>query len=460
MSLKIRLTLLYISIFGGIMILFSVAIFGLATVVLLQQLDATLERTWFDVQRVTRVSGQGELEMITDLSLDSSVFVQAWDRSGNLIANSFTTNQLLRPLDPVGLQSAFPVFRESQIDDVALRVLSVPVEVGGRPSGTVQIGVSMTEVNTARQTLLGTLSVASIISIVFAGLIGWLSTRQSLAPLEAATRAALQITQTVDISRRIPQSGPSENEVGQLVQAFNLNLDRLERLIETQRRFVADVGHELRTPLTVIKGNVDLMRRIQETDEESLESIEGEVDRLTRLVGDLMLLAQAEAGKMPIANALVDLDTVLLDVFRQMKVLAGDHIDLQIGAIDQVLVCGDRDRLKQVFLNLISNGIKYTPKGGEVVVSLGKVGKQAQLTVSDNGPGIPADDLPHVFERFYRAEKSRVRSRDGKGFGLGLSIAYWIVKNHDGQIDVSSTMGKGTTFSVHLPLSDGNCLEG
>ena len=442
------------------MILFSAAIFGLATVVLLQQLDATLERTWMDVQRVTRVSAQGELEMTTDLSLDSSVFVQAWDRSGTLIANSFTTNQLLRPLDPVGLLSSVPVYRESDIDGVALRVLSVPVEVGDRASGTVQIGVSMTEVNAVRQTFLATLSVASIISIVFAGLIGWLSTRQSLAPLDAATRAALEITQTIDISRRIPQSGPSVNEVGQLVQAFNMNLDRLERLIETQRRFVADVGHELRTPLTVIKGNVDLMRRIEETDEESLESIESEVDRLTRLVGDLMLLAQAEAGKMPIENTLVDLDTVLLDVFRQMKVLAGERIKLEIGSIDQVLVCGDRDRLKQVLLNLISNGIKYAPKGGEVVISLGKVGQQAHLTVVDNGPGIPPADLPHVFERFYRAEKSRVRSRDGKGFGLGLSIAYWIIKNHDGQIDVTSTMGEGTTFSVHLPLSEGNCEDG
>ncbi len=441
------------------MILFSVVIFGLASVSLTEQIDSTLERTWIDVQPSIRVNQAGELEMVGDLALDSSIFIQVWDRKGALIANSFSASQLLRPLDPVGVSAAEPVFRDAFVDELHMRVLTVPLEVGGRPFGALQLGANMATVDAARQILLVTLVVASLFSIAFAALVGWLSTRQALSALDAATRAALEITKTNDLSRRIPQSGPPEDEVGQLVQAFNLNLDRLERLIATQRRFIADVGHELRTPLTVIKGNVDLMRRIHETDEESLKGIGSEVERLTRLVGDLMLLAQAEAGKLPIATELVDLDTVMLEVFRQMRVLARGQVRLRIGGIDQVLVCGDRDRLKQVLVNLIGNGIKYTPAGGEVVVSLGKVGQQARLTVTDNGPGIPPADLPHIFERFYRAEKSRVRSQDGKGFGLGLSIAYWIVKNHQGHIEVDSDIGKGTTFCVWLPLAKGECRE-
>jgi len=115
--------------------------------------------------------------------------------------------------------------------------------------------------------------------------------------------------------------------------------------------------------------------------------------------------------------------------------------------------------LKQVLVNLIGNAINYTPAGGEVVVGLGKVMDQAQLTVSDTGPGIPAEDLPHIFERFYRAEKARTRQRNGKGFGLGLSIAYWIVRNHGGRIEVDSRLGKGTTFCVWLPLAQGECKE-
>ena len=142
-----------------------------------------------------------------------------------------------------------------------------------------------------------------------------------------------------------------------------------------------------------------------------------------------------------------------------MKVLAKDQIKLKIGEIDQVLVCGDRDRLKQVLVNLISNAIKYTPPGGEVVITLGKQGGQGRLIVTDNGPGIPPEDLPHIFDRFYRGEKSRLRSKDGKGYGLGLSIAYWIVRGHEGTIEVNSQVGKGTTFCVWLPLAKGDCRD-
>jgi len=155
----------------------------------------------------------------------------------------------------------------------------------------------------------------------------------------------------------------------------------------------------------------------------------------------------------------VELDTLLLEVLNQMQVLTHDRIKLNLGSIDQVLVCGDRDRLKQVIVNLVGNAINYTPKAGEIVVALGKVNDRAQLTVTDNGPGIPPEDLPHIFERFYRGEKSRTRQKDGKGFGLGLSIAYWIVRNHGGRIEVTSTLGQGSTFCVWLPLAVGDCKE-
>ncbi len=293
--------------------------------------------------------------------------------------------------------------------------------------------------------------------MLIAGVAGLISTGHSLAPLEAVTRTALQITRADDLSRRIPYQGPPEDEVGQLISAFNQTLGRLETLFNSQRRFLADVGHELRTPLTVIKGNVDLMRRMRSIDDESMDSIESEVDRLTRLVGDLLLLAQAESGKLTLVKATVEMDSLVFEVLHQMRVLAKDRLRLALGEVDQVLVCGDKDRLKQVLVNLVGNAIKYTPAGGEVVVGVGKDGNRARLTVSDNGPGIPAEDLPHIFERFYRAEKSRTRSREGKGFGLGLSIAYWIVRNHGGQIDVSSREKGGTTFCVWLPLVDGEC---
>jgi signal transduction histidine kinase len=170
------------------------------------------------------------------------------------------------------------------------------------------------------------------------------------------------------------------------------------------------------------------------------------------MVGDLLLLAQAESGKLPMIMAPVALDVLLTDVFQQLRVLAGDKVRLKLTDIDLAMVIGDRDRLKQVLINLASNAIQYTPVGGDVYLSLSKVGEVARIIVRDTGPGIPTQDLPHIFDRFYRGEKSRTRSKTS-GFGLGLSIAYFIVEAHGGRIEVDSHEGQGTTFALFLPLA-------
>jgi two-component system, OmpR family, sensor kinase len=230
-------------------------------------------------------------------------------------------------------------------------------------------------------------------------------------------------------------------------------LVRLERLFKSQRRFLADVSHELRTPLTVIKGNVGLMRIMHAFDEESLDSIESEVDRLTRLVGDLLLMAQAETGRLPLVLQVVEVDDLLFEVFEQMKVLSKDEHEIRIGNIEPAIVTGDRDRLKQVLLNLGSNAIKFSPENGLILLSLYVREDWVQIRVSDEGPGIPKSEMNQLFERFYRGDKSRTRTEKDVGFGLGLPIAYWIVRNHGGRIDVETEEGKGTAFSVWLPLS-------
>lgn len=459
MSLRGRLTLLYTTLVGGILLLFGVAVYGAVSFTITSQVDDTLRQTATEIIKNIRVDSTGQLNVIALPSLDlpTDVYVQVWDRDRHLRASSLNLSQNSRILDAVGFQSSVPVFRDVYISTVHLRVYTVPLQVGTRPVGTMQIGTKLAIVDATQRIFLIVLIIGMIMAISIAGLAGWISTYRVTAPLKDVTRTALQITRADDLSRRIPYQGPPDDEVGQLIHAFNQTLSRLENLFHMQRRFMADVGHELRTPLTVIKGNVQIMRRMGSTDEESLSSIESEVDRLTRLVGDLLLLAQAESGKIPLDRRLVELDSVLLEVLNQMRVLTREKLQLRLGDFDQVLVCGDQDRLKQVLVNLISNAINYTPAGGEVVVGLGKANNQARMTVSDNGAGIPAEDLPYIFERFYRGEKARTRARDGKGFGLGLSIAYWIVRHHGGRIEVDSTEGKGTTFCVWLPLAEGNC---
>lgn len=429
---------------------------------MIHQLDDTLRIRAESVYLNTHFDNNGDLTVkLSLLELPEDLYVQVWGQGEHLIDATQNIRILSSPLDAAALRSAKPAFRDVNRSGSRMRVLTVPLVAGkgSRPEGVLQIGTRMDVVNATQQTLREVLLIGTAIAIMAAGLAAWLSSRQALHPLDNVTKTALQITSADDLSRRIPYAGSSKDEVGQLVAAFNQTLGRLENLFSTQRRFLADVGHELRTPLTVIKGNVGLMRKFKEYDEESLQTIEDEVDRLTRMVGDLLLLAQAESGKIPLANQMVELDTLLLEVLNQMQVLAHDRVKLSLGNIDQVLVCGDRDRLKQVLVNLIGNSINYTPKDGEIVVGLGKVLDRAQLTVTDNGPGIPPEDLPHIFERFYRGEKSRTRQKEGKGFGLGLSIAYWIVRNHGGRIEVNTAVGKGTTFCVWLPLAVGDCTK-
>ena len=461
MSLRTRLTLLYTTIVGGILLLFGLAVYYSVSQTVIHQLDENLRIRAETVYTNTHVDSDGQLHVaLPQLDLPEDVFVQVWGRDNRRIAASQNILILNSPLDPAGMHSSVPAWGDVNRGGARLRVLTVPlVTTSNRIEGILQVGTRMDVVNATQQTLLKVLVIGTIMAIILIGLAAWSSSLQVLHPLDNVTKAALQITSADDLSRRIPYTGASSDEVGQLVSAFNQTLSRLENLFYTQRRFLADVGHELRTPLTVIKGNVGLIRKIKDFDEESLATIDDEVDRLTRMVGDLLLLAQAESGKIPLTHDMVELDTLLLEVLNQMQVLTRNRVKLNLGSIDQVLVCGDRDRLKQVVVNLVGNAINYTPQGGEIVVGLGKVTDRAQLTVTDNGPGIAPEDMPHIFERFYRGEKSRTRQKDGKGFGLGLSIAYWIVRNHGGRIEVNSTLGQGTTFCVWLPLAEDECKE-
>jgi two-component system OmpR family sensor kinase len=458
MSLRARLTLLYTSLLGGILLLFGVAVYLIISYLLIAQVDLVLTRTYTEFEENSNLKSVVNMEVLTLPTLDitGNVLAQVWDTRGQLRLTNYGAENAL-PFYPLGLQAEKPGRHSVYVDDLHLRVLSVPLVLGTRPIATIQLATNLLIVDQTLNLLVTVLLMGSVIAMAIAGVVGWLTTRRALAPLESVTQTALRITRADDLSRRISYQGPPDDEVGQLIHAFNQTLQRLEELFNTQRRFLADVGHELRTPLTVIKGNVDLMQRFGETDEESLSSIENEVDRLTRMVGDLLLLAQAESGKLPLDNRVVELDTLLLEVLNQMNVLARDKVQLHLGDIDQVQVCGDQDRLKQVLMNLVGNAINYTPPGGMVTLGLEKEAGQSILTIQDTGQGIAEEDLPHVFERFYRGEKSRTRSRDGKGFGLGLSIAYWIVRNHGGRIEVESTEGAGTTFSVWLPLAENDC---
>jgi signal transduction histidine kinase len=229
-------------------------------------------------------------------------------------------------------------------------------------------------------------------------------------------------------------------------------LASLQQASDAQQRFVSDASHELRAPLTIIQANLDLLERMPALPAEERAEILGEASRethrLSQLVADLLALARADAG-IALQRRRVELDRVLLEAVGDARHLARGQ-RLEIDALEPVVVSGDPDRLRQLLLALLDNAVKYTPAGGRIGVALARDSTNARLTVSDDGVGIPATDLPHVFDRFYRADPAR--SRDPGGTGLGLPIARWIVEQHGGDITVTSEPGEGTQVRIQLPV--------
>jgi two-component system OmpR family sensor kinase len=458
MSFRFRMTLLFTGVLSAVILIIGFAVYSLVSYQLREQLDGVLIDAGNRIIASAEVNSSGQVTLITltDNDFSQTIIIQLWNQNGQLINSSENIRLFQESIDPKGLTTTQTIFNDIWIKTAHLRVMSVPLLLEGEPIGIMQVGTSLASIDTTQDTLISVLLITLMAAVGIAIILGGLVIRKALMPLVIAKDTAVQISNADDLSRRIPYKdlGVETDEIGELINAFNQTLGRLEKLFTAQRRFMADVSHELRTPLTVINGNVGLMRRMRQVDEESLASIEEEVDRLTRLVGDLLLLAQAESGKIPLDIKAVELDALLLEVYQQLRILAGDRVELKLADIDQVKVKGDRDRLKQVIINLGANAINYTQNGGLVSLGLSKTKGQVKLLVTDNGPGIAPEDLPHIFERFYRGEKSRTRQNEESSFGLGLSIAYWIVAAHGGRIEVSSTLGEGSNFCVWLPVDN------
>jgi two-component system OmpR family sensor kinase len=452
MSLTQRLTLLYSILLGGILLIFGAGVFLLVNTVLLSQVDDRLAMT---ADEFIALSGSTSLKQVKfgeiPANIDTDINVQVWGLNDELQDGFGSLGNSGLALDPANTRTNRPRFREVESKENLLRVLSVPLGYGGDQVAVMQVAVSLDSIKSARTYLLYVLFVIWLYGVIIVGFALYLTLGQALHPLKSIVETAEQINRADDLSRRIPVQGFVEGEIGSLIQTFNKTLERLEVLFTSQQRFLADVSHELRTPLTVIKGNVDLMRRMKQFDVESLSSIDQEAGRLARLVGGLLMLAQAESGNLPLNFYPVELDLLVTEVFQEMHIIAGGKVRVHLNEIDQLQVNGDRDRLKQVLINLVANAIQYTLQDGDVYVSLSRVSDQARIICRDSGPGIPSEDLPHIFERFYRAEKSRTRGKS-TGFGLGLSITKWIVEHHNGHIEVDSKEGQGTTFAIWLPL--------
>lgn len=331
----------------------------------------------------------------------------------------------------------------------SLRVLRVPLVVpDGTVAGVLVVGAEQSNVvGHSVWNLLKGIALASAIGLAFATVLGLVAVRRTLRPLEDMSHEVESIQETDDLSKRLSGRGPRD-EVGRLAEGFDRMLGRLQESFLSQRRFLSDASHELRTPMTVVRGQLELLAMDVESlpGRRSMSIAMEELDRMGRIVEDLLLLARLDEG-MSLARDSVEVELVVGEALLRGMLAAGD---VRVQVAPELCVLGDADRLLQVLTNLITNAVKHG-RNAPISISGRADGNLVHIEVADRGPGVAPEDLPHVFERLYRGAKARSESPGGAG--LGLAIAASLVKAMDGRIEVASALGVGTTFSITLPAA-------
>ncbi len=466
MTIRRKLTLWHAGLLALIIAVFGAAIFGVTRWTMIGTVDTNLERIADEVvENIHIVSvGQFGASRTAVVFREQDVFhapgisIQVWqtrDQDEYIMPVLIKASGLADfegVLDGANIGTREPIFNDVTLNSIASRVHTMPYTDGRYGVGVVQVAAPVQTIRQAIEQLLTLMFISSLVTIACAIAIGaWLSNR-ALQPLDNIVQAAVKIATTDDLSTRLPLQGVV-GEAGRLTRAFNHMMERLEHLFKVEQRFVADVSHELRTPLTAIRGNLEIIKRYG-MDDDSLEAIDSEVQRMSRLVTDLLLLARADYGEVIVDLYPLDLDTVVSEVFQQAKMLSKNRdLEVTVGHFVPIRVKGNTDRLKQLLLNLLSNAIKFTPDGGKVTIGLQPRGGWAVIYIEDTGIGIEPENLDHIFDRFYQAEPSRThKNSQSGGIGLGLSIARWIVDAHGGKLSVESEVGAGTTFRVRLPI--------
>jgi heavy metal sensor kinase len=346
-------------------------------------------------------------------------------------------------------QSIFVTQIEPEENDT-VRFYSVPVVENDQVLGIVQVAQNLDKLQDTLERLLTALLISAPFVVCLAGLGGFFLAARALAPIDQMTRTARRIS-AEDLSERL-NLPRTDDEVGRLASTFDNMLERLEAAFRRERQFTSDASHELRTPLAAIQAIIGVVRerrRAPEDYEQALDDLAEQTDRLGTLTEDLLDLARGDANK-PVEFEDVDLATLLYDLSDSFRPLA-ERKDLKLitNIPESITVSGDSDSLIRLFANLLDNAIKYT-SGGGITVSMNRtIENMLEVSITDTGDGIPAEDLPNIFDRFYRVEKSRAT----RGTGLGLAIAANIAHAHKGSIEVASPVGKGTTFKVRLPIS-------
>ncbi len=471
-SIRLKLTALYVAVFGLFLVVFSCWVY----LMMEQKLNQTVDQ---------RLKTMAELIGKTDLCAVPSFLPPEFERRLNHIFGVRPTGKFVRLLDLSGTigsrtenleDKSIPVNREilkrvtrGEIvyetqklfgDEIPIRFINYPLlDYQKKVRGVIQVGTSLEYVQASMQNLLLILLISVPTLIFVAGLAGYFLAGKALKPIRDIATTTRHITAN-NLDERITVE-VAKDDIGQLSQTINQMLDRLSQAFLKVTQFSADASHELRTPLTILRGEVEIGLRGDRSAAEYRDILVSnleEIERMSKIVSDLLLLSRSDMGQEVLSRESVDLRDVVQELINQLAMLAEQKDIVLTGDVQPVpLVSGDKLRLRQMAANLIANAIRYTSEGGRVNVRLEAVEQGVKLVVEDTGIGIPEADLPRIFDRFYRVDKAR--SREEGGSGLGLSIVKWIVDAHHGDITVESVVDEGTTFTVVLPRADEAALE-
>jgi len=453
-SIRVRLTLWYVALLAIILLAFSGLLYLTLSRALREELDVTLATE--AARLISSMDFENNAPQLGEApdNLRIGTVAALYDSTGRHVL-AYDPRQPLPPLPDALRQAAqgqqtFATAPHS--DGTQWRVLTAPVDENGIQVGILQVGRPVAEVDATMRQLSLLLVLAVPLTLLVASAGGLFLAGRALNPIDRITRAAAAIGAD-DLSQRLNFRG-NHDEVGRLAATFDRMLDRLDRAFRRQRQFTADASHELRTPLTMLASEIDVALERKRTPaeyEQLLRSLREDSARMTQLVSELLTLARADAGQQLLTREELDLGELVSSVVQAMQPLALQRgVQLAEHTQPRVTISGDQTRLSQLLINLVDNAVRYTSSGGNVNLAVREQAGWAELRVEDTGIGIAAEHLPHLFERFYRADPARARA-DG-GSGLGLAIAQWITQAHGGQITVESELGRGSVFIVRIPV--------
>lgn len=393
------------------------------------------------------------------------------DVNSRLLYSSFAVRQLSRDdqddlnavalqLDPGGDAAIVPLPRDTILGGRMLLIARLATAAPGL--SRVIAGLPTSDADVPPQLLLGTMLLLAPLMLLVSLAVAYVLAGRAFAPVDHLINEVEAITDGRSLHRRVP-ADEADDELARLADTLNRMIGRLQTSFGALRRFTADASHELKTPLTVARADVERAMHPGATPDERMEALEEamqEIARMSDLVDSLLTLARADEGRFDLHREPVQLDLLVRDVFETALILGEDAgVTVSLPLVEEAAVLGDPTRLRQLFLNLITNAIKYTARGGHVEMTLSlRNNNEVGFAVRDTGVGIAAADLPHVFDRFWRADRVRSRravegSTVGSGFGLGLAIAQWIAQAHGGTLTAQSRLGRGSIFTVLLPVA-------